>query len=293
MKTVKSIITPQKQGVLYSVKDKPTDTSIDSTIKKLLKVEEGLSRIGKNLGETSKLDTRSLMLYGKEAEKIKVDLDSLFSIFKNKEILGSFKGDDLLKLQLHVESTIKGFNKLESSVGKFNSEGLKTIETLEKQARALEVLKKQTESQKQIAIFGNNQEQIKSADSILRSIEKVQKSLTSTAFNPDYTQVEKTNEHIKDLESSFSKLKKEIAAPIKAEPLDPLSKQYDNLIYKLQTLELEKKKMSGILFSSNVISEQDKIKIASKLYETDEISSQLKTAISVIPEIVKNIKASK
>lgn len=156
--------------------------------------------------------------------KIKVDLDSLFSIFRNKEILGSFKGDDLLKLQLHVESTIKEFNKLESSWGKFNSEGLKTIETLEKQSRALEVLKKQTESQKQIAIFGNNQEQIKAADSILRSIEKVQKSLTSTAFNPDYTQVEKTNEHIKGLESSFSKLKKEIATPIKTRTLRPFIK---------------------------------------------------------------------
>ena len=35
-----------------------------------------------------------------------------------------------------------------------------------------------------------------------------------------------------------------MATPIKAEPLDPLSKQYDNLIYKLQTLELEKKKIA-------------------------------------------------
>lgn len=44
--------------------------------------------------------------------------------------------------------------------------------------------------------------------------------------------------------------------------------------------------MSGILSSSNVIPEQDKIKITSKLYKTDETCIlQLKTAISAIPEI--------
>ena len=153
VKQVKDTVAKSKDVEIISTK------SIDSTIKKLLKVEEGLSHLGKNLGETSKLDVRSLMLYGKEVEKLHGDVQTLFNIFRNKDMLESFKGDDLAKLQIFVENTVKGFNKLESSVGKFNSEGLKTIETLEKQSRALEVLKKQTEAQKQIAILGNKQEQ--------------------------------------------------------------------------------------------------------------------------------------
>ena len=58
-------LTAQKEGVLYGVQEKPknygVDKSTDSTIKQLLKVEEGLSHLGKNLGETSKLDVRRLI----------------------------------------------------------------------------------------------------------------------------------------------------------------------------------------------------------------------------------------
>ena len=86
---IKSILTAQKEGVLYGVQEKPknygVDKSVDSTIKQLLKVEEGLSHLGKNLGETSKLDVRSLMLYGKEVEKLEGDVQTLFNIFRNKD----------------------------------------------------------------------------------------------------------------------------------------------------------------------------------------------------------------
>ena len=286
---IKSILTAQKEGVLYGVQEKPknygVDKSVDSTIKKLLKVEEGLSYVGKNLGETSKLDVRSLMLYGKEVEKLQGDVQTLFNIFRNKDILESFKGDDLAKLQIFVENTVKGFNKLESSVGKFNSEGLKTIETLEKQSRALEVLKKQTEAQKQIAILGNKQEQVKSAETLLRSIDKVSKTITTTAFNPDYTEIAKTDARIQGLEGSFKSLKKEIETPPKAPKKDPLLESYDNLIYKIQTVELEKKKLDKILYSSTTISDSDKANIAKKMYSTDEVSGQLKTAIQALPQI--------